>query len=668
MTCSAIASLYADNKTIWIITNRKVLPKQWLTELGKFAPNTLPAHRHVGFIWSGHTYYPDKRIQIVQCQTLKAKKRSTGKTRLDAIPGERLPDIIVCDEAHESAFDRIVNSLVDRCRKEREGVVQINLTATPARHGKNHVQYADFYPKATWYEAATLKQLVRDGQAKKPVWIPTSEKLAAITERRFAGMKEIGGDFDETSQAAVMVDLIPNHLEEWEKLGGADRTGIWFCVTVNHAELVTKALKEKGYDAHLFVGDTTDSDRANILELAKCDKNVQLVGVGCFTTGFDLPVVSSAVFLRRTLSVGLFVQMAGRALRKYPNLTDALMFDLAGNLSCHPFPEDIDWFDYDPCQRLFRDPKMVLCSHCGYRHEGIPTPKYTGKVALMGSGGSKGKITFKIKLCAFMSKTKDKGDQLKGEVTSEIQPRELEFYESVPVDTLLYCHGCDKPVYGHLETLIAYGNWLDEVSAARQSGSGRLPLYKGTEAGIYIGSMPQGTLETQHLTIADLYDSGVWELSLEEGGGNGGREDRSEEYRKLRQKLIKRLKGKELREYKLSLLSPQQQAYIDTCSVSVLSKIPDPATRYRAAVAAAYLDGKSPTWAFRFWQGDSVGARSLVSQALRIIASNNPDQTYPLLRSWLESCIAESDNQKVKGVCNQFLKSLAALMPSDTPE
>jgi DNA repair protein RadD len=63
-----------------------------------------------------------------------------------------------------------------------------------------------------------------------------------------------------------------------------------------------------------------------------------LVNVDMATRGFDEPRFEHAVFLRKTESVALFLQMIGRVLRRAPGKTRATLLDYAGNVEQH-FPE-----------------------------------------------------------------------------------------------------------------------------------------------------------------------------------------------------------------------------------------------------------------------------------------------------------------------------------------
>lgn len=61
--------------------------------------------------------------------------------------------------------------------------------------------------------------------------------------------------------------------------------------------------------------------------------------VGIITEGFDVPDCECIQLVRPTKSLGLFLQMVGRALRPAENKDHALILDHSNNVFMHGFPE-----------------------------------------------------------------------------------------------------------------------------------------------------------------------------------------------------------------------------------------------------------------------------------------------------------------------------------------
>src|SRR5258707_36376 len=59
-----------------------------------------------------------------------------------------------------------------------------------------------------------------------------------------------------------------------------------------------------------------------------------------FSEGFDVPAIEAVLMLRPTRSLGLYLQMAGRALRPAANKQHAVIIDMVGNYTRHGLVED----------------------------------------------------------------------------------------------------------------------------------------------------------------------------------------------------------------------------------------------------------------------------------------------------------------------------------------
>ena len=82
--------------------------------------------------------------------------------------------------------------------------------------------------------------------------------------------------------------------------------------------------------AAVVSSDTSKTDRENILRLFK-NKQIKVVAnVGVLTTGFDFPELATVVLARPTLSLALYYQMCGRAIRPFPGKVSWVV-DLCGN-------------------------------------------------------------------------------------------------------------------------------------------------------------------------------------------------------------------------------------------------------------------------------------------------------------------------------------------------
>jgi superfamily II DNA or RNA helicase len=116
------------------------------------------------------------------------------------------------------------------------------------------------------------------------------------------------------------------------------------CVSIEHAKLMTETFQEAGYTARTVWGDMDTGEREEALQ-GLGDGRVQVVTFcDLIGEGVDIPVVAGVIMLRRTLSLGLYLQIAGRALRPYPGKERAIILDHAGNYHLHGHVlADRDW-------------------------------------------------------------------------------------------------------------------------------------------------------------------------------------------------------------------------------------------------------------------------------------------------------------------------------------
>jgi DNA repair protein RadD len=102
-----------------------------------------------------------------------------------------------------------------------------------------------------------------------------------------------------------------------------------FCALIHEAQIVTKRIP----GAVLLTGETKKEDRERILIQFKKGVIKCLVNVGVLTTGFDYPELEAVLIARSTMSLALYYQIVGRAMRIAPNKKSAWIVDLGGNIN-----------------------------------------------------------------------------------------------------------------------------------------------------------------------------------------------------------------------------------------------------------------------------------------------------------------------------------------------
>lgn len=95
---------------------------------------------------------------------------------------------------------------------------------------------------------------------------------------------------------------------------GIPRNGILvFAMFVEDAERISNEVDNAAY----VCGTTTKTNRERILQEFRDGKLKVLVNVSCFTTGLDIPSLDTIVIARPTMSLALYTQMIGRAVRLF---------------------------------------------------------------------------------------------------------------------------------------------------------------------------------------------------------------------------------------------------------------------------------------------------------------------------------------------------------------
>lgn len=102
-----------------------------------------------------------------------------------------------------------------------------------------------------------------------------------------------------------------------------------FCSLIEEAVSVAKGIP----GAAVLTGDTKKIERERILGEFKKGKIKCVVNVGVLTTGFDYPELEAVLIARSTMSLSLYYQIVGRAMRISPTKQTAWILDMGGNIS-----------------------------------------------------------------------------------------------------------------------------------------------------------------------------------------------------------------------------------------------------------------------------------------------------------------------------------------------
>ncbi|MEA2749980.1 MAG: hypothetical protein QOI41_4123, partial [Myxococcales bacterium] len=127
----------------------------------------------------------------------------------------------------------------------------------------------------------------------------------------------------------VRVDLIVAQLRQ-RVVDPTKIRALAFCVSVEHAEFMAKALTRRGIPADVVHGGSDGAHRSSAPRRLR-DREVNvLCTCDLYNEGIDLPFVDTLLLLRPTSSATLFVQQIGRGLRIFEGKTTCLILDFIG--------------------------------------------------------------------------------------------------------------------------------------------------------------------------------------------------------------------------------------------------------------------------------------------------------------------------------------------------
>lgn len=235
------------------------------------------------------------------------------------------PDLLVIDEAHHS-----ITGTYKRVTDHWPKTMLLGVSATPERLDGRGLKDA-FDEMIT---GPSMRWLIENGYlAGYDYFAPTSK--VDLSRVRTRGGDFAVGDLAEVMDKSVITGDAVEHYRDL--LNG--RPAVAFCVSVRHAEHVAEQFMQAGFRAASVDGSMTpDARRQLLVDLAEGRLNV-LTSCELISEGVDVPVCAGAILLRPTKSVALYLQQIGRALRKKPDGSRAVILDHVGNVHRFGMPD-----------------------------------------------------------------------------------------------------------------------------------------------------------------------------------------------------------------------------------------------------------------------------------------------------------------------------------------
>ncbi len=253
-------------------------------------------------------------------QHVFASVQSLTSYGVTSIPEDAF-EVVVIDEFHH-AEARTYRRILDHLRPQE----LLGLTATPERADGTDVR--GFFDGRTAAELRLWDALGADLLCPFHYFaVADGTDLRSITWSR--------GKYDEAELEHVFTGndgrarIILKQVRD--KIGDVGQMrALGFCVSVAHAEYMTRVFNDAGIPSRTVTGTTPPSERAQSLrDLRDANVNV-LFTVDVFNEGLDIPDVDTVLFLRPTESSTIFMQQLGRGLRRTPRKAVLTILDFVG--------------------------------------------------------------------------------------------------------------------------------------------------------------------------------------------------------------------------------------------------------------------------------------------------------------------------------------------------
>ncbi len=150
-------------------------------------------------------------------------------------------------------------------------------------------------------------------------------------DRRMLSVNSSGSDFTEASLKAYYRKInFPKVTAYWANRIIAKRKNLLvFSTMISEAMEAARMIP----GSVVLTGQTEARQRERILSDFKAGRIKVLLNVGVLTTGFDFPALEAVLIARSTMSLALYYQIVGRAMRTHPDKQSAWIVDLGGNIN-----------------------------------------------------------------------------------------------------------------------------------------------------------------------------------------------------------------------------------------------------------------------------------------------------------------------------------------------
>lgn len=233
-------------------------------------------------------------------------------------------DYIVIDEVHHAAADSY-RPIVDFFKPE----ILLGLTATPERMDGQSL-LPDFGGKIS--AEIRLAQALDEGLLTPFQYICISDPTDISGNELWYNGKYITDKLTDKLCNEERVGLIVQKLHEYLPDEHKCRA-LCFCSDKKHADYMADMLSQKGLKAESLTSDSKEDARVRLNSDLAAGRINYLCVVDMFNEGVDIPEVDTALFLRPTDSLTVYLQQLGRGLRLSPGKNYLTVLDFVAQVN-----------------------------------------------------------------------------------------------------------------------------------------------------------------------------------------------------------------------------------------------------------------------------------------------------------------------------------------------
>lgn len=235
--------------------------------------------------------------------------------------------LVIMDEAHQAiapTYSRVLNALFYIGQNKNKAL--LGLSATPGRTWNDidadkelaiyfnkrkvtlkvdgYINPVDYLVDKGYLAKAEYKQLIHNSESI------TENEIGTVVESNDIPKKVLNKLGQDEQRNIKIIQAAEDLLSRHKRI-------ILFAPSVESSNLISFVLRSKGHHAVSLTGMSSDLQRKKIIDDFKSENEqpIILCNYGVLTTGFDAPKTSAAIIGRPTISLVLYSQMVGRAIR-----------------------------------------------------------------------------------------------------------------------------------------------------------------------------------------------------------------------------------------------------------------------------------------------------------------------------------------------------------------